>query len=149
MRRLTYSVNVLVAIDENGEPHGATISSLISLSVEPEEEEILFVVRIKSRTHQILMRNPQFSFSLLSKNQKGVGIFFSNNRNTAESEKYLIESDFENQKVLFVKDSQANLICKYESEYILHHSVIILAKVLQTRTNGESEVLTYSQRKFN
>ena len=149
MRRLTYSVNVLVAVDENSTPHGATISSLISLSVEPEEEEILFVVRIKSRTHQILMRNPQFSFSLLSKNQQDVGLFFSKHRNTAESEKYLIESEFENQKVLFVKDSQAYLICKYEREYVEQHSVVIVAKVLQSRINTESAVLTYSQRKFN
>jgi flavin reductase (DIM6/NTAB) family NADH-FMN oxidoreductase RutF len=149
MRGLTYSVNLIVTSDEDGNPHGATISSLISLNVNPQKEELLLVLKKNSHTITVLRKSPLFTISLLNRNQSEVAKYFSMSREILNSREHLIPSRFQEKIVHFAINPSAELVCEFTKEYIQDESVIVIANVLQTKINDLSKVLTYSQRTYN
>jgi len=108
MPGLTYSVNLIVTSDKDGNPHGATISSLTSLNVSPQKEELLLVLKKNSHTIAMLRRNPFFAISILNRNQSEVAKHFSMSREILNSREHLIQSRFEQKIVYFAKVQQLN-----------------------------------------
>jgi flavin reductase (DIM6/NTAB) family NADH-FMN oxidoreductase RutF len=149
MRGLTYSVSLIVTSDKDGNPHGATVSSLISLNVSPQKEELLLVLKKNSHTIAVLRQNPLFAISLLNRNQSEVAKHFSMSREIVNSREHLIESQFDQKFVYFAIKPAAELVCEFTKEYIHDESVIVIANVLQTKINDLGNVLTYSQRTYN
>jgi flavin reductase (DIM6/NTAB) family NADH-FMN oxidoreductase RutF len=149
MRGLTYSVNLIITSDKNGNPHGATISSLISLNVTPQKEELLLVLKKNSHTVAMLRHNPLFTISLLNRNQSEVAKHFSMSREIPDSREHLIQSRFKEKTVYFAINPAAELVCDFNNEYIHDESVIVIANVVQTKINDLGNVLTYSQRSYN
>ena len=149
MRGLTYSVNLIVTSDKDGNPHGATISSLISLNVSPQKEELLLVLKKTSHTIAMLRGNSLFAISLLNRNQSDVAKHFSMSREIINSHEHLIQSRFEQKIVYFAINSAAELVCRFTKQHIHDESVIVIANVLQTKINDLDNVLTYSQRTYN
>ena len=149
MRGLTYSVNLIVTSDKDGNPHGATVSSLISLNVSPQKEELLLVLKKNSHTISVLRQNPLFAISLLNRNQSEVAKHFSMSREIFNSREHLIKSEFDQKFVYFAIKPAAELVCHFAKEYIHDESVIVIANVLQTKINDLGNVLTYSQRTYN
>lgn len=149
MRGLTYSVNLIVTSDKDGNPHGATISSLISLNVSPQKEELLLVLKKNSHTISVLRQNPLFAISLLNSNQSEVAKHFSMSREIFNSLEHLIKSEFDQKFVYFAIKPAAELVCHFTKEYTNDESVIVIANVLQTKINDLGNVLTYSQRTYN
>ena len=149
MRGLTYSVNIIVTSDLDGNPHGTTISSLISVNVEPGNEELLIVLKKNSHTVSVLKENAIFTISLLSSNQTETAKHFSMNRQSNHSREYLTQTKYQEIDVFFTKNPAATLVCEFIESYSRDESLIIIAQVLETNINNLEKILTYSQREYN
>jgi flavin reductase (DIM6/NTAB) family NADH-FMN oxidoreductase RutF len=148
MRGLTYAVSIILTAGKDGSPHGATISSLISVNVDPKNEELLLVLKRKSHTISIIRENPLFTVSLLSRNQTEAAKYFSMDRDTLHLNEYLTQSKFEEKTVYFVQNPAAELVCQFSESYSRDESLIVIANVLETKIHDLSNVLTYSQRTY-
>ena len=149
MRGLTYSVNIIVTSDFDGNPHGTTISSLISVNVEPGNEELLIVLKKNSHAVSVLKENTIFTISLLNNNQTETAKHFSTSRDSSHSREYLTQTKYQEIDVFFTTNPAATLVCEFIESYSREESLIIIAKVLETNINNLGKVLTYSQREYN
>ncbi|MEV4893202.1 flavin reductase family protein [Nonomuraea sp. NPDC055795] len=83
MRQWPTGVAVVTTRSATG-PHGVTINSLLSVSLEPPT--LLVSLSRRSRTHELIMENRSFTANLLAAGQSDLAAHFAGDRPVGESE---------------------------------------------------------------
>ena len=145
MRRWVTGVSV-VTVEHDGLRHGATVSSLASISVDPP---LITVTLAKgTRTHQMMLSAGVFGVTVLSLNQQSLAERFSGS--IAEDQdrfdgiqyKYLID------QIPVLDGGLAALGCRIVHAYEMKNSTLFVGEVMSSYLGEEQSPLVYVNRNY-
>jgi flavin reductase (DIM6/NTAB) family NADH-FMN oxidoreductase RutF len=140
------SVSIIASLNES-KITACTISSLVSVSIDPVSPEILFVLKKGSFTGSLIKIYKFFSLNVLSSNQK---IYADNFSKTRDSDH---EYDPNNWRIT-VEDtveligSRVFMACELIQVYEDHLADVYIAKVLKFKFDNTKPALVYDERKY-
>ncbi|MFD5395005.1 flavin reductase family protein [Streptomyces sp. NPDC127097] len=144
MARFPTGVAVVTACDETGAPHGLTVNSLCSVSLDPPL--LLICVAKSARCHPVFERSAEFAVSLLRGHHTELARRFA----TSTAEKFAGGGFTRTPRGgVVVEDALATLDCLVEERYDAGDHVILVGKVvdhLLAADHGTPAV--YVDRKF-
>lgn len=130
---------------------GCTVSSLISISVEPGDEKVLFALKRESYVGKIISQKSNFFLSILSEYQTEVASAAGGRLKHLELTTFLEERiDSIAQGNLFIKDSKIAFSLIVEQVIDVKSSNIFICKVRSAILNKEvlGDSLIYFRRTF-
>ena len=152
MSQIPSSVSVVGAFANNFHPEivAATISSLVSVSVNPESEEVLFALKNSSFLGNHLLNSSLCSISVLNNMQHEVAHLFGSRTSALESQVGSVEK-FWNRSGDFPYIDEAFVVfsCKIRESIKRDHSTIYFAEVIQFFSDNRHKPLVYFDRRFN
>ena len=120
---------------------GCTISSLVSISIQPGNEEVLFVLKKLSHTGAKLRECQTFKISVLEENQSHIAKKFSEGFPGNENSNVNHFDDWSND---VVSEFTLELIGEYEREA----SILFVAKVIKIFHTQNAKPLVYLDRNY-
>jgi 3-hydroxy-9,10-secoandrosta-1,3,5(10)-triene-9,17-dione monooxygenase reductase component len=142
MKGFATGVAVVLA-SRDGEPIGATINSLTSVSLDPPL--LLFCAQNDSRTADAVTRQGFFSVSLLAEAQEDISSHFAKKARSAD-----ITVCERHDKWFVVPDSNGVLLCEVARVYPAGDHRIIVGEVKEIVTAAESQPpLLYHAGRYN
>jgi flavin reductase (DIM6/NTAB) family NADH-FMN oxidoreductase RutF len=145
MRRWATGVTIVTA-ENGGLKHGATVSSLASISIDPP---LLTVTMAKgTRTHHLMQLAGKFGVTILSTQQQSLSERFagelSENQDRFEGVdfKYLVEN------IPVLVGGLACLGCAIEYEYDMPKSTLFVGRVLASELGEGAPPLIYLNRTY-
>ena len=144
MSLITSSVSVVSCFEE-GLIYGCTISSLVSVDVQEDNPEIIFVLKKQSLVGEKIKTNKFFTMNVLSASQDEIAQKYSAARlpeNISDSN-WIIEGNF-------AEISKCKIImnCKLIQIYDNHAANIFVAKVIKHSIDQSQLTLIYNARKY-
>ena len=144
MSLITSSVSVVSCFEE-GLIYGCTISSLVSVDVQEDNPEIIFVLKKQSLVGEKIKTNKFFTMNVLSASQDEIAQKYSAARlpeNISDSN-WIIEGNF-------AEISRCKIImnCKLIQIYDNHAANIFVAKVIKHSIDQSQLTLIYNARKY-
>lgn len=144
MSLITSSVSVVSCFEE-GLIYGCTISSLVSVDVQEDNPEIIFVLKKQSLVGEKIKTNKFFTMNVLSASQDEIAQKYSAARlpeNISDSN-WIIEGNF-------AEISKCKIImnCKLTQIYDNHAANIFVAKVIKHSIDQSQLTLIYNARKY-
>jgi flavin reductase (DIM6/NTAB) family NADH-FMN oxidoreductase RutF len=138
------SVSVLTCLDGNL-IFGCTISSLVSVNINENDPEIIFVLKKSSNMGQKISSKKFFTINVLSSKQSQLAAKYSNNRDPDDSSvgPWKIEGQFAE-----ILDSRSVIHCRLSKVYDSHEADIFVGSVLKYYGNAEKPALVYDSRKY-
>jgi flavin reductase (DIM6/NTAB) family NADH-FMN oxidoreductase RutF len=152
MSQIPSSVSVVGAFanDLQSEIVAATISSLVSVSVNPESEEVLFALKNKSFLGNHLLDSPLCSISVLNNRQHEVAYFFGSRTSALQPQEGLVEKIWNRSgNFPYINEASVVLLCKIREKIERSHSTIYFASVIEFFCDDIQKPLVYFDRKFN
>jgi len=152
MSQIPASVCVVGSFTTNLQPEivAATISSLVSVSVNPGSEEVLFALKNESFLGNHLLRSSLCSISVLNDRQHEVANYFGSSTSALQSQEGLVEK-FWNRSGGFPYINEASVVfsCEIREKIERTHSTVYFARVIQFFSDDRQKPLVYFDRKFN
>ena len=144
MSLIPSSVSVISCFEE-GLIYGCTISSLVSVDVQEDNPEIIFVLKKQSLVGEKIKTNKFFTMNVLSASQDEIAQKYSAARlpeNISDSN-WIIEGNF-------AEISKCKIImnCKLIQIYDNHAANIFVAKVIKHSIDQSQLTLIYNARKY-
>ncbi len=128
-----------------GRPYGMTVSSFISVSMEPP---LLLVSVMKGDYVQSLVSHAQyFSVNVLAYNQSELSIRFSQKDNIEkrfEGVKYSIDAN----GTPVIDGCVASIVCRRWKNYDVSDHTLVIGKVVEVKTLRDTLPLVYFRRKY-
>lgn len=145
MRRWVTGVSI-VTVEDGGNRHGATVSSLASISLDPPL--ITVTLTNNTRTHQMVANTGHFGVTILSHEQQFLSERFagaiSEDQDRFEGVDYF--DIYENIPVL--KGGLATLGCRVVHSHEMPNSTLFIAEVIASQLGDEQEPLVYVNRTY-
>jgi flavin reductase (DIM6/NTAB) family NADH-FMN oxidoreductase RutF len=145
MRRWVTGV-AIVSVEDNGNRHGATVSSLASVSLEPPL--VTITLSKQSRTHQMIERARLFGVTLLSHDQQSLSERFAGavgeEQDRFEGVEYLEIS----KHIPVIKGGLAALGCRIVHEYTMADSTLFVGEVIASQLGEDHRPLVYVNRTY-
>jgi flavin reductase (DIM6/NTAB) family NADH-FMN oxidoreductase RutF len=136
------SVAIVWLRDEQNQFFGCTISSLISVSVIQDCEEVAFILRTNSKTGERIRNSKNFNISILNRNQESIAKIFSQG---------LLSTDLNvaiKANSMWFEESVCEFSLSLKQEITLENSTIFVASVKSFSSRPNLQPLIYSARKF-
>ncbi len=149
--RIPTSVSVVcvLPVESPSQIFAATISSLMSLSVSPKEEEVAFALKRNSYVGNKISAGISFSISVLNLNQSDIAKYYGRTKDATDTgEGKGINYWDLSQEFPFIKSSVIVLECELDQQIVCSHSTIYIAKILRFRNLTEISPLIYQDRNF-
>jgi len=144
MRNYPQGVAIVACMNE-GKPYGMTVSSFISVSMEPP---LLLVSLMKGDyIHRLLSHAEHFSVNMLAYNQSELSIRFSqidNIERRFDGVKYSIDV----RGVPIIDDCIASIVCRRWKNYDIADHTLIIGKVVKINTLRDANPLVYFRKKY-
>ena len=137
----------IVALINNSKISACTISSLVSVSIDPLNPEVLFVLKKESHTGSSIVKNRFFTLNVLADNQQNFALQFSNQRDLEQeldSNKWTLSSE----NFVELNGSRVVMNCEINQVYEDHLADIYVAKVLNYKFDSTIPALIYDERKY-
>ena len=126
-----------------------TISSLVSTSVEENQEEVMFTLKSDSHAAKFLDIGIQFSINVLSESQKNIADFYGkslgNNQNPAFEKSVLW---VENSGIPKLKDAQIVMVCSIADRVTRRNSSVFFARVVEFGHTSDLRPLLHFKRSY-
>ena len=146
MSLIPTSVSVVALINKS-KIAACTISSLVSVSIDPVNPEVLFVLKKESHTGSLIVKNKFFTLNVLANNQQNFASEFSKLRNLdqeLDSNKWMLSSE----NFVELNGSRVVMECEINQVYEDHLADIYVAKVLNYKFDTNMPALIYDERKY-
>lgn len=146
MSLIPTSVSVVALINKS-KIVACTISSLVSVSIDPVNPEVLFVLKKESHTGSLIVKNKFFTLNVLANNQQNFALEFSKLRNLdqeLDSSKWTLSSE----NFVELNGSRVVMECEINQVYEDHLADIYVAKVLNYKFDINMPALIYDERKY-
>ena len=137
----------IVALINNSKISACTISSLVSVSIDPLNPEVLFVLKKESHTGSLIAKNRFFTLNVLADDQQNFASEFSKLRDLEQeldSNKWTLISE----NFVELNGSRVVMECEINQVYEDHLADIYVAKVLNYKFNSTIPALIYDERKY-
>jgi flavin reductase (DIM6/NTAB) family NADH-FMN oxidoreductase RutF len=137
----------IVALINKSKITACTISSLVSVSIDPSNPEVLFVLKKESHTGSLIAKNKFFTLNVLSDNQQNFASEFSKLRDLDQefdSNRWKLSSE----KFIELNGSKVVMDCEINQVYKDHLADIYVAKVLDYKFDSTKPALIYDERKY-
>lgn len=137
----------IVALIDNSKITACTISSLVSVSIDPLNPEVLFVLKKESHTGSLIAKNRFFTLNVLADNQQNFAVEFSKLRDLDQE----LDSNRWNLRLenfIELKGSRVIMDCEINQVYDDHLADIYVAKVLNYKFDSTIPALIYDERKY-
>jgi flavin reductase (DIM6/NTAB) family NADH-FMN oxidoreductase RutF len=145
MRNWTTGVTLVTARDERG-PHGMTVSSFTSVSLEPPR--ILISLERTARTHGIIEAGGAFGVSILEESQSDLAERFAGRIGDGEDRFAGVEYDLTPTGVPIPRQSLAYFECRVVEAFPAATHTLFVGDVLSGRQMREAQPLVYFQRDY-
>lgn len=145
MRRWVTGVTI-VSVEQNGQLHGATVSSLASISVDPPI--ITITLARDSRTHQMLKESRLFGVTLLAMGQQMLSDRFSGQVPDGHDRFAGVGFHYIYPQVPILNDGLAGLACRVIHQYEMANSTLFAAEVLASELGEAQSPLVYVNRSY-
>ena len=150
MSEVPTSVGVVTCMGSDG-IIGCTVSSVVSVSVEPNDEKVLFALKQESYIGKIIAQKSKFSLSILSEHQADIASAAGGKLKHKELTTFLettIASNSEGN--LHIQGSKIAFSLLVDEVFNANSSNIFLCKVQTAVVNGEvlGNPLIYFRRSF-
>ncbi len=145
MRRWVTGV-CIVTVESSGMRHGATVSSLASVSVDPPL--VTISLSTNSRTHRMILESGCFGVSLLALEQQPLAERFSgqvadeHDRFDALAWGYIAEG------IPVISGALATLGCRVVHQYAMNNSTLFVAQVEAATLGKDNSPLVYVNRAY-
>ncbi len=137
----------IVALNNNSKIIACTVSSIVSVSIDPQNPEILFVLKKGSHTGSVIEKNRFFTLNNLANNQQNFAVEFSKQRDL-DQEVDLNIWKFGSKNFVELIGSRVIMNCEINQIYEEHLANIYVAKVLDYKFDSEMPALIYDERKY-
>ncbi len=137
----------IVALNNNSKIIACTVSSIVSVSIDPQNPEILFVLKKGSHTGSVIEKNRFFTLNNLAKNQQNFALEFSKQRDLDQD----VDSNiwkFGSKNFVELIGSRVIMNCEINQIYEEHLANIYVAKVLDYKFDSKMPALIYDERKY-
>ncbi|MCS6784021.1 MAG: flavin reductase family protein [Candidatus Caldarchaeum sp.] len=143
MRRVPQCVTVVTTFD-GSKPHGMTVSSFTSVSLEPQL--VLIVLEKTTQTCRNVLETKRFCVNLLSEKQAAVSDLFAYapHDDRFEKVKYRLEDGF----YPVIDGAVATLFCEVHNHVEAATHNIILGLVKDIKIFSDQQPLVYFQRQY-
>ena len=145
MRNWATGVTLVTASDGDG-PHGMTVSSFTSVSLEPPW--ILISLERTARTHRMVEETRVFGVSILSEAQRELAERFAGRVADAEDRFTGVDFELTANGVPFVHGSLAFLDCRVVQAFPAGTHTLFVGEVLDGRQSQNALPLVYFQRDY-
>lgn len=145
MRRWVTGVTI-VTVEQDGQLHGATVSSFTSISVDPPI--ITITLARNSRTHQMLRGTREFGITVLGLDQQELSERFSGQVPDGLDRFEGIGFHYFYPHVPILNGGLAGLACKVIHQYEMANSTLFAAEVLAAELGEEQSPLVYVNRSY-
>lgn len=152
MSQIPASVSVVGSFATNLQPEivAATISSLVSVSVNPDGEEVLFALKNESFLGNHLVRSSSCSISVLNERQHEVAKYFGSSASIHQSQEGLGEKFWNRSRDFpYIDEAIVVLSCEVYEIVKRAHSTVYFARVKHFFSDDTQKPLAYFDRKFN
>jgi flavin reductase (DIM6/NTAB) family NADH-FMN oxidoreductase RutF len=145
MRKWTAGVAIATST-ANGIPHGMTVNSFTSVSVEPP---MVTVTMAKlTRTLQKTLSSGYFGITILSLDQKWTADRFAGKEDEPLNRFDGLATFTLLSGVPFIEGGLAFFDCKVEHTFEMAHSILLVGKVMAVREGSSTEHLVYTNRRY-
>lgn len=144
MRRVASPVTVVTFLRE-GVPHGVTIGSFTSVSLNPPQ--VLFNVDQSTSVHDLLVETERFVVNILSSEQADLANHFALSDLTAEEQFDPVSFRIESQTVI-LDDVLSTLVCQVRGVHEAGDSTIMVGEVVEAEIHGDRAPLLYYNRTY-
>ena len=141
MAAIPTSVGIVWGFNNEGLDFGCTISSLVSSSIEQQNEELLFLLKKNSRTGAEIRRAKNFKISILATHQIEVAKSFSSGSS-------FTQQNHANHFAEWPHNVVSEFTVQFVECYERNAAFIYIAKVLNVRHSSEIKPLVYYNREF-
>lgn len=145
MRNWTTGVTLVTAYDADG-PHGMTVSSFTSVSLEPPR--VLVSLERTSRTHRMVERSRRFGVSILSEDQRDLAERFAGRVGDGENRFADVEYELTPNGVPYVLGSLAFLDCRVVDAHPAATHTLFIGEVVGGSQLQDSQPLAYFHRDY-
>ncbi|MEM2061352.1 MAG: flavin reductase family protein [Candidatus Caldarchaeum sp.] len=144
MRRVPQCVTVVTTV-ANGKPHGMTVSSFTSVTLDPPT--ILIVLEKTTQTCKTVLTSHSFCVNLLSEKQSHVSDVFAYVPHEQRFER--INYHIESGKYPVIDGSIGALFCDVKESFEMSTHQIILGTVKDVKIFSDEQPLIYLQRQYH
>ena len=126
-----------------------TISSIVSTSVEENQEEVLFILKSDSYASKYLEIGTQFSINVLKSSQKDLAIFYGKSADKTEKSRS-VNTLLWNYKgtIPTLRDAHIVLECDVTDRLSRRNSTLFFAKVMESSHSSPSDPLLHFNRSY-
>lgn len=135
---------VIVTAQDAGDQYAVTLSSMISLSLEPAS--LLISVNRSSSLYGALERGAGFCVNVLRKEHQRLAEICSNPR--LREERYRCAEFGTHDAIPYFRAAQANIFCVQNGRYLYATHAIIIGKATSVQLNGPLDPLVYLDGRF-
>lgn len=133
----------IVTCGNKEEPHGLTVNSFNSVSLEPSL--ILFSIRNNSSSLPVIEKTGKFVVNILSNEQEHLSNFFASK---LSNRKEILKDHFTIDGVPFIKEALGHVICQVENIFPGGDHKIIVGKVEKLNYQENLAPLIYYSGKY-
>jgi len=145
MRRWVTGVSI-VTVENEGIRHGATVSSLASISVDPPLVNVTLAKG--TRTHEMMIRAGFFGVTILSSQQQSLSEKFSGSV-SEEHDRFKEVEYFEIlEHIPVLKGGLAALGCRIVHSYEMANSTLFVGEVIASQLGEDQPPLVYVNRTY-
>ncbi|MFI1385909.1 flavin reductase family protein [Embleya sp. NPDC020886] len=127
MGRFATGVAVVTTYAPDGTPHGMTVNSLTSVSLDPPL--LLVCLNIGARSTDAITASGRFAVSILSSRQEPIAMRFARR---AEDHFAGLEPAYGRHRVPVIPDALAHLECDVERHFVAGDHIVVVGRVLDT-----------------
>ena len=143
--KIPTGVGVLTTLEKNGNVHGITINSFFSLSI--KEPSILVSISKSAASHELIVRNGKFGFSVLNSDQKEYAEFFSlEDKESVPSNFKLVSIE---EDIYVIKNSLIQFSCKLNYMTSISDHTLFAANITKVDSNDSSPLVWYRSNFFD
>lgn len=131
-------IAIITCEDEDGQPHGMTINSFTSISLDPPT----VLISLKpGKAHRLITRSGRFGASLLNEGQQGYSAHFSGKPQEAFTPDFIVRH-----RVPTLRQCLAWFECEIVEKVQVHDHTLFLARVLQCDAIEGAPLMFYASR---
>ncbi len=136
--RFATGIAVVSCRDDDGQPHGMTINSFTSISLDPAT----VLVSIKpGKTHRLISRRGWYGISILQQEQEGFSAHFAGRPQPA-----LVPDFVDRGRVPTLRDSLAWFECEVTNLIQVHDHTLFVARVVACDSVDGAPLMFYASR---
>ena len=145
MRRWVTGVSI-VTVEYNGTKHGATVSSLASVSVDPPM--VTVTLAKGTRTHQLMCEAGLFGVTLLSHDQQAISERFAGNIADGLDRFEGVQAHYIEKNIPVLDGGLAFLGCCIVHQYEMLNSTLFIGEVIAADLGANQAPLVYVNRTY-